>query len=160
MVDLKDFNVSVSTYVAIFFLSFVAPGFLIVFLIDSQMFIAMDFWKLFILASSLAVPPFAFTMMFAASTYFHVLKNYPGYEDKWGGPREWYIRLGFSNSLSMYFIALLMWFFDFGVRGFVLGGVIVTALNIVTEFGYLALFIRNPDGFSHGWLSALNRVLK
>jgi hypothetical protein len=160
MVDLKDLNASVSTNIAIFFMSFVAPGFLIVFLINEQLFLSMDFWKLFILSTAITVPAFAFTVLVAASTYFHVLQNYPGHEVKWGGPREWYIRLGFGNSLSMYSIALLVWIFDFGVRGFIVCGVITVFLNVITEFYYLWLFIRDPESFNHGWLSAVNRLLK
>lgn len=160
MVDLKDLNISISTNVAIFFMSFVAPGFLIVFLVNHQLFNSMDFWKLFIISTAITIPSFAFTVLIAASTYFHVLKNYPGHEDKLGGPREWYIRLGFGNSLSMYSIALVVWIFELGSRGFVICGVVVVFLNIITEFYYLFSFIRDPDGFNQGWLSAVNRLLK
>jgi hypothetical protein len=163
MVDIKDFNVSISTNVAMFFLSFVAPGFLIVFLLSPQLFNDMDFWKLFIFSSSITVPPFAFALMFAASAYFNIVRDYPDRPDyavSWGGPREWYLRLGFNNSISMYVNALLIWTFDFGVKGFVICGVITTVLNIVSEIYLYLRFTRNPEGSKHLWLSSLNALLK
>lgn len=160
MVDLKDLNISISTNIAICFISFVAPGFLIVYLLNHELFGVMEFWKLFIFASAITLPTFLFTLLFTVSMRFELAKGHAEHVEKWGGPREWFIRLGFGNSLSMYTLALIIWWFDLGVRGFIVGAIFTVVLNIVAEFYYFINFIRNPSEFKHGWLSALTSLLR
>jgi hypothetical protein len=160
MVDLKELDLPIASNIAVFVFSFLAPGFLVVFLIKPELFIGLDFWKLLVLSLALTTPTFVFPLLVAASIYLTVLKSHPEEADGWGGPREWYLRLGFNNSCSIFVICLIVWSFGLGVRGFVTCGAIATAMHIVGEFFLFWRFLRDPSGFTHGWGAAIARMMK
>jgi len=159
MVDLKELNLSITTNIAVFGFSFLAPGFLVVFLIKPELFLALDFWKLLVLSLALTAPTFVFPLLLSASIYLNILKSHPDDADSWGGPREWYLRLGFNNSCSMFMICLIVWSFGLGVKGFVTCGAIATAMHMIGEFFLFCRFLRDPAGFTHGWGAAIARMM-
>ncbi|WP_060482690.1 hypothetical protein [Pseudomonas sp. NBRC 111119] len=160
MIDLKDVNVSFSANAASFFFAFLAPGFLILFLLKPQLFIMLEFWKLFVLASAITAPPFLVAMLFSASAYFNLLRSHPGHIDKWGGPREWYLRLAINHAVSMFLIALLLWAFEFSVKGYVIAGCVLTASNFISEMYYFLRFTRDPDNFDYGWFNSIRSLVE
>lgn len=160
MIDVKDLNIGVALNVSVFFLGFVAPGFLIFYLLSSTLFVALDFWKLFVLATSITIPTFAFHLMIALCVYFNLQEHFPDFSYKWGGPREWYVRVGFGNSINMYTIALLIWIFDLSAKGFIIACVVQIAISSLTEFKHFIRFSRDPENFNYGFLSSLSTFIK
>lgn len=158
--DVKDLNIGIALNVSVFFLGFVAPGFLIFYLLSPSLFMALDFWKLFMLATSITVPTFVLHLMMALCIYFSLQEHFPNYVHKWGGPREWYIRVGFGNSINMYGVALLIWIFDFGVKGFVVCCTINIAISSLMEFRHFIRFARDPEGFNYGFLPSLPTFIR
>ena len=160
MIDVKDLNFGVALNVSVFFLGFVAPGFLIFYLLNPSLFLALDVWKLFVLATSITIPTFVFHLMIALCIYFNLQDDSPDFAHKWGGPREWYVRAGFGNSLNMYTIALLIWVFDFGVKGFIVSCIVHIAISTFTELGHFIRFLRDPESFNYGFLSSISTFIK
>lgn len=155
MIDLKGWNTSISVNAASFFFAFVAPGFLIFFLLKPQLFVSLDFWKLLILAPAITAPPFLVTLLFAAAAYLNLLKKHPEYVANWGGPHEWFLRLSFNNSMWMFSIALLIWVFNFSVKGYVISVGVVMFSNLVSETYYFIRFVRDPQNFDYEWFKSI-----
>lgn len=149
--DLKKLDVSLSTNLAIFFFSFVAPGFLVFYRYKTEMFLSVDVSKLIVLAVAISSPTFVFPFVFTALFATVVAEKMPDKRYLWGTPTDWYLRHGVGNALNMYTIIGAVWLFNLGVS-FVFWFMLFTVLlNLVMECNTLRLFLKNPSSVHSIW---------
>jgi hypothetical protein len=153
--DLKKLDVSLSTNLAIFFFSFIAPGFLIFYQYESGTFLSIDFSKLIVLAIAISSPTFVFPIVFTAFFAQVVAAKMPDKRYLWGTPTDWYLRHGVGNALNMYTIIATVWVFDLKVS-FISWLILFTViLNLVSESINLRMFLKNPTARNSIWFELL-----
>lgn len=138
----------IATNLGVLIFSFVCPGFLLWYLISPELFVALDFLKLLVLAVAVSAPTFIAPYMISFA-FYSVMKN-KGLDDLslYGGPKAWYLRHGINNALNMYaVVALCYWFGAGGGKFFcfVLGVILSSALF---EILVSVMFIKNPKKIS------------
>ncbi|WP_419793609.1 hypothetical protein MYA83_17375 [Pseudomonas palleroniana] len=159
--DLKKLDVSLSTNVAIFFLSFIAPGFLIFYRCEPETFLSIDVSKLIVLALAISSPTFVFPFVFTALFAKIIAAQMPGSRPLWGAPLDWYLRHGVGNALNMYTIIAVVWIFDLGIS-FISWLILFTViLNLLVEVVVYCLFVKNPSNLHSVWFEPLrNRTVE
>ncbi|WP_397469641.1 hypothetical protein [Pseudomonas sp. DD1] len=156
--DLKKLDVSLSTNLAIFFLSFVAPGFLMFYQYEPVTFLSIDFSKLIVLAVAISSPTFVFPFVFTALFAKMIARWMPDKRDLWGTPTDWYLRHGAGNALNMYTMIAAVWLFDLGIS-FVSWLILFTViLNLLLEFAVLWFFIKRPSSVHSIWFEPIRAV--
>lgn len=149
--DLKKLNVSLSANLAIFFFSFVAPGFLIFYNYEPESFLSIDVIKLIILAIAVSSPTFIFPMVFTALFANLIAKEMPDKRYLWGTPTDWYLKHGAGNALNMYTIIAVIWVFDLG-GSWVFWLILFTVLlNLVVEAITYKVFKKSPTSQHSIW---------
>ncbi|MNB78357.1 hypothetical protein D3C75_250590 [compost metagenome] len=154
--DLKKLNVSLSTNLAIFFFSFVAPGFLIFYKCEPETFLSIDVSKLIVLAIAISSPTFIFPLVFTALFANVIAREMPDKRYLWGTPTDWYLRHGAGNALNMYTIIAVIWIFDLGgswVFWLILFNVL---LNLMVESVSLKIFLKSPSNKYSVWFEHLS----
>lgn len=154
--DLKKLNVSLSANLAIFFFSFVAPGFLIFYKYEPERFLSIDVSKLIILAIAVSSPTFIFPMVFTALVANLIAREMPDKRYLWGTPTDWYLKHGAGNALNMYTIIAVIWIFDLGgswVFWLILFNVL---LNLLVEAVSLKIFLKSPSNKHSIWFEHLS----
>lgn len=149
--DLKKLDVSLSTNLAIFFFSFVAPGFLIFYQYQPETFLTIDVSKLIVLAIAISSPTFVFPFVFTALFANMIARLMPAQRYLWGTPTDWYLKHGAGNALNMYTMIAAVWVFD--LSGSYLFWLILftVALNLVVETAALLMFIKKPSSQHSVW---------
>lgn len=156
IVDLKKLNVSLSANLAIFFFSFVAPGFLIFYKYEPEIFLSIDVSKLIILSIAISSPTFIFPMVCTALFGTIIAKGMPDKRYLWGTPTDWYLRHGAGNALNMYTVIAVIWIFDLG-SSWVFWLILVNVfLNVIVEALSLADFLRSPSDKHSVWFEHLS----
>ena len=150
--NIEKINFSIAANVAVGLAGLVVPGFLLIFVYDSQLFIQLDFWKLFVLSVSACLPTFLVPYGLSALMHRVIAHDRPGVVKLWGTPVDWYIRHAYGNAINMYTLVLGIWFFDLEVSGIV--GMIVgcSIFNALMEGAHLWRFNKSPDALFSVWL--------
>ncbi|WP_130900535.1 hypothetical protein [Pseudomonas sp. Sample_11] len=149
--DLKKLNVSLSANLAIFFFSFVAPGFLIFYNYKPESFLSIDVIKLIILAIAVSSPTFIFPMVFTALFANLIAREMPDKRYLWGTPTDWYLKHGAGNALNMYTIIAVIWVFNLGGSWVFWLILFTVVLNLVVEAITYKIFKKTPTSQHSIW---------
>ncbi|MFN3769040.1 MAG: hypothetical protein ACK4TD_11760 [Ectopseudomonas guguanensis] len=135
---------NVAINIGVFMFSFVCPGFLLWYLISPDLFIKLDFLKLFVLGVAISAPTFFVPYMFSFICFLMMKKNGADRVELYGGPKSWYLRHGMNNAVNMYIVVALCYLFGTdGVRlfCFIMG---MAIFGVVQEIYNAFKFARDP----------------
>lgn len=149
--DLKKLDVALSTNLAIFFFSFVAPGFLIFYKYEPETFLSIDVFKLVVLAIAISSPTFIFPFVFTAIYANVIAKNMPDQRYLWGAPSDWYLKHGAGNALNMYTIIAAILVFDLSGSWLFWLIVFTVFLNLIVETAVVLRFMKHPSNVHSVW---------
>ncbi|MFI8746933.1 hypothetical protein ACIGKL_17445 [Pseudomonas sp. NPDC077186] len=134
----------VATNLGVLIFSFVCPGFLLWYLISPELFVALDFLKLLVLAVAVSAPTFIVPYMISFAFFLVMKKKVVDGVELYGGPKSWYLRHGINNAMHMYaIVALCYWFGASGGRLLVFV-LIVIVFSVLAEMYSSVMFLRNP----------------
>ena len=149
--DLKKIDVTLSANLAIFFFSFIAPGFLIFYKFDPEAFLSIDVFKLVVLAIAISSPTFVFPFVFTALYANVIAKNMPDQRYLWGAPSDWYLKHGVGNALNMYTIIATILVFDLSGSSLLWLIMFTVFLNLIVETAILLKFMKHPTNMHSVW---------
>ncbi|MCP4489407.1 MAG: hypothetical protein GY820_19160 [Gammaproteobacteria bacterium] len=110
--EVKSIDSSTATIIAVFFLCFVAPGALIIFHFEREMFIGLETFKLLLLSISLSAPGF-FVPYFITFITTRVLQHQKVIvKDQLGSSSSWYRVHGVNNAINLYLILFVSYVFS------------------------------------------------
>lgn len=154
--DLKKLNISLSTNLAIFFFSFVAPGFLIFYKYEPEAFVSIDVSKLIVLAIAISSPTFIFPLVFTALFANVIAREMPDKRYLWGTPTDWYLKQGAANALNMYTIIAVIWVFDLAGTWVFWLMLFNVFLNLMVETLSFLSFLKCPSNKHSVWFENLS----
>jgi len=154
--DLKKLNVSLSANLAIFFFSFVAPGFLIFYKYEPESFISIDVSKLIVLAIAISSPTFIFPLVLTALFANVIAGVMPDKRYLWGTPTDWYLKHGAGNALNMYTIIGVIWVFDLDGSWVFWLILLNIFLNLMVEALSFKIFLKSPSNKHSVWFESLS----
>ncbi|NWD99675.1 MULTISPECIES: hypothetical protein [Pseudomonas] len=154
--DLKKLNISLSANLAIFFFSFIAPGFLIFYKYEPEAFISIDVSKLIILAIAISSPTFIFPLVLTALFANLIAEDMPDKRYLWGTPTDWYLKHGAGNALNMYTIIGVLWIFDLGGSWVFWLILLNVVLNLIVESLSFKIFLKSPSSKNSIWFENLS----
>lgn len=149
--DLKKLDVTLSANLAIFFFSFVAPGFLIFYKYEPEIFLSIDVFKLVVLAIAISSPTFVFPFVFTALYANVIAKDMPDQRYLWGAPSDWYLKHGVGNALNMYTIIATILIFDLSGSWLLWLIMFTVFLNLIVETAVLLRFKKHPSSVQSVW---------
>jgi len=110
--EVKKIDAPTAISVAVFFVCFLAPGFLTLFHFQRDLFINLDTFKLIILAVSISAPGF-FVPYFITYLTVSVLKHKEVIgQNELGTNVGWYRKHGINNAINMYLILFISYVFS------------------------------------------------
>lgn len=135
----------IATNIGIMIFSFVCPGFLLWYLISPELFVALDFLKLLVLAVAVSAPTFIVPYMVTLICYLVMKKKNVSSIELYGGPRNWYLRHGINNAMNMYaIVALSYWFGASGGKLLVFIFIVITVSSVFELFKSVR-FVMDPS---------------
>ncbi|WP_219722056.1 hypothetical protein, partial [Vibrio parahaemolyticus] len=143
--DLKSLDTNAVVIMSVFFVSFIAPAFLLIYKLNKPIFIELDTIKLIILSISLTSPSFLFLFMvtWIADVVLVQLKHYP--PGHLGTMADWFVLQGMSNTSILYIVSFLTYAFDLTLKSVVwwMAGLLV--LYTVHEFWRVLVVAKRPE---------------
>lgn len=155
--DLDRISPSLAVNLAVFFLSFLGPGFLFWYVYDHALFERLEFLKLMVLALAVSAP--TFLVPFILSALFKRVLDVRSFEGvgHYGNVVDWYLRHGVGNALNMYTIIIFVFWFDMSSRAIVFLVLGTIALNVIAELLVFIKLIRSPENSNAIWFPRLDR---
>ncbi|KAB7702087.1 hypothetical protein GBN33_03160 [Plesiomonas shigelloides] len=143
--DLKSIDTNAAVIISVFFVSFIAPAFLLIFKLNRQVFIDLDTIKLIILSISITSPSFLFLFIvtWIADIVLVQLKHYP--PGHLGTMADWFVLQGISNTSILYIVSFFAYAFDLNSKSVVwwIAGLLV--LYTMHEFWRVLVVAKRPD---------------
>ena len=143
--DLKHINQNTAAAVAIFFLSFIGPGFLILYVYKPQLINTLDTVKILIFSGALSAP--TFIVPFFISAIIDVVLSGMGKIERgqYGNYAEWYFRHGITNCFNLYLTIFVSYFANFRFSTFCWMMATLLFITILSEFWNMKNILKNPD---------------
>lgn len=142
---------TIASNLGIFLISFLCPGFVLIYVVSPDLFIAIDFLKLSVLAVSISCPTFIVPFIVTALFYRGLrLVDFDNIE-YFGSPVDWYLRHGMTNALNMYLIVVLAAVFDLDVIALVVIAFLIIVVNLCIDVFVCIRFIKKPSINSSFW---------
>ncbi|MDP9940641.1 hypothetical protein [Ectopseudomonas alcaliphila] len=134
----------IATNLGVLIFSFVCPGFLLWYLISPELFVALDFSKLLVLAVAVSAPTFIAPYMISLAFFLIMKKRAVDGAELYGGPKSWYLRHGINNAMHMYLIVALCYWLGAGGGRLLVFVLLVIIFSVVAEMYSSIMFVRNP----------------
>lgn len=134
----------IATNLGVLIFSFVCPGFLLWYLISPELFVALDFLKLLVLAVAVSAPTFIAPYMISLAFFLIMKKKAVDGVELYGGPKSWYLRHGINNAMHMYLIVALCYWLGAGGGRLLIFVLLVIIFSVVAEMYSSIMFVRNP----------------
>ncbi|AZT83280.1 hypothetical protein EHN06_06800 [Marinobacter sp. NP-4(2019)] len=143
--EVKSLNPSSAVLLAIFFVSFIAPAFLLIYRLNPELFLQIDTAKLLILAVSLTSPSFL-ALFFITWVADLVLTNM-GYHERGhlGSFVDWFVTHGISNTTILYLVTFITYAFGLGVKGVIWWMVGLVSFYMVFELWRVLVVAKGPN---------------
>ncbi|WP_417421705.1 hypothetical protein [Halomonas sp.] len=151
--DVKGLNTNSVVILAIFFVSFIAPAFLLIYRLNPELFLAIDATKLIILSISVTSP--SFLALFIVTWVGDTVLTHMGYHEKGhlGTYLDWFVTHGISNTTIMYTVCFIVYAFGISSATAVWWIIGLVVFYIVFEFWRILIVAKSP----HFKKSAINR---
>ena len=142
---LKHLNQNTAAAVAIFFLSFIGPGFLILYVFKPHLIDSLDTVKILIFSGALSAP--SFIVPFFVSVIIDVVLSGMGkmQRGQYGNYAEWYFKHGITNCFNLYLTIFISYFGNFRFSTFCWIMAILLFIMIIIEFWSMIDLIRHPE---------------
>lgn len=149
--DLKALDTNASALIAIFFASFIAPAFLLIYRLNPELFTSIDTFKLIILSISIATP--SFVVLFIVTWVADVVLTHTEYqkEGHLGTMADWFVTHGISNTVILYFVTFLAYAFSFSLKAVVWWMATLVFFNVAHEIWRVTIVAKGPN-FKHSAL--------
>ncbi|MBD9632283.1 hypothetical protein [Pseudomonas sp. PDM19] len=135
-------------YTAIFFFSFLAPGFLFWYIHTPELFLKIEFSKLIALSIAITAPTFFVPFVITGVIYKILKERIPEQIEGYGEQVDWYVRHGWTNALNMYLLVAIFYLFKAQGNTILLTIFLVIIVNIAFEFLLMIGYIKNPKDSS------------
>ncbi|EJG1918416.1 hypothetical protein BS046_RS23460 [Vibrio parahaemolyticus] len=131
--------------ISVFFVSFIAPAFLLIYKLNKPIFIQLDTIKLIILSISIASPSFLFLFIvtWVSDAVLVHFKYYPA--GHLGTMADWFVLQGMSNTSILYIVSFLTYAFDLTVKSVVWWMVGLIVLYTIHEFWRVLVVAKRPE---------------
>jgi hypothetical protein len=117
--ELKHLDVGKAALAAVFFMGFLAPGFLTVFALNQEIFLAADFFKLAVLSVAITSPSFLFLFITTLVSERVAVSMSFLPKGRLGGFKDWFITHSVSNATIFYTVLLIRFIFGLTTTGFI-----------------------------------------
>ncbi|EJG1717161.1 hypothetical protein [Vibrio parahaemolyticus] len=143
--DLKSLDTNAVVIISVFFVSFIAPAFLLIYKFNKPIFIQLDTIKLIILSISIASPSFLFLFIvtWVSDAVLVHFKYYPA--GHLGTMADWFVLQGMSNTSILYIVSFLTYAFDLTVKSVVWWMVGLIVLYTIHEFWRVLVVAKRPE---------------
>ena len=142
--DLKGLNTNAAVLIAIFFVAFIAPAFLLIYRFNNDLFVKLDTVKLIILSVSITSPSFIF--LFVTTWVADAVTVHMGYHEKGhlGTMTDWFVTHGISNTTILYIVTFLTYAFDLQIKTVVWCLLGLLFLYTIHEFWRVLFVAKGP----------------
>lgn len=143
--EVKGLNANSAVILAIFFVSFIAPAFLLIYRLNPDLFLALDTTKLIVLSISVTSP--SFLALFIFTWVADTVLTHMGYHEKGhlGTYVDWFVTHGISNTTIMYTVCFIVYAFGISSASVVWWLIGLVVLYIAFEFWRVLIVAKGPN---------------
>lgn len=143
--EVRRLNANSAVLLAIFFVSFIAPAFLLIYRINPELFLALDTTKLVVLSISVTSP--SFLVLFCFTWVADTVLTHMGYHKKGhlGTYVDWFVTHGISNTTIMYTICFIVYAFDISSACVIWWLIGLLVLYLIFEFWRVLIVAKGPN---------------
>lgn len=143
--ELKGLNANSAVILAIFFVSFIAPAFLLIYRLNPELFLTLDTTKLIVLSISFSSQ--SFLALFIVTWISDTVLTHMGYHEKGhlGTYVDWFVTHGISNTSIMYTVCFIVYVFGISSASAVWCLIGLVIPYIVFEFWRVIIVAKGPN---------------
>jgi hypothetical protein len=143
--EIKWLNANSAVILAIFFVSFIAPAFLLIYRLNPDLFLALDTTKLIVLSISVTSP--SFLALFIVTWIFDTVLTHMGYHKKGhlGTYTDWFVTHGISNTTIMYTVCFIVYAFGISASTAAWWLIGLFIFYMVFEFWRVLIVAKGPN---------------
>jgi len=143
--EVKKLDSSTATALAVFFICFIAPGFLTVFHFKRELFLDLVTVKLIILSISISAPGFFVPYLMTVITEAVLLHKDKINKGQIGTNVGWYRKHGINNAINIYIMLFISYVFSLSFIWFVWFFIIGIISTSLFEIFHLIKMSEKPD---------------